>query len=222
MYDKELINKVCKLTFSKEELYGNQTTINYDIEYPFKKYYDINIIIGAINKYLTKEWDDRTLAHWCCTYNWILCGGFHDDLKEDLNPLEEFLKEVISWNLDGLSFFDEDNYLEEDDDMSKLIEYYRNFDYVWQTRNEWSGVYSPIGTYDKINGDQYVLLINEKRKEYIIIFSSHLSNNYKNQNEYLKYTSKNKFIKLIEKTKKEDYSILSWSEEFYYSELNEN
>lgn len=220
MYDKELINKVCKLTFSKEELYRNQTTINYDIEYPFKKYYDMNVIIGAINKYLSKEWDDVTLAHWCCIYNWILRGGFHNDLKEDLNPLEEFLKDVISWDLDGLSFFNEDDYLEED--ISKWIENYRNFDHVWQTRNEWSGVYSPIGINDKINGDQYVLLINEKRKEYIIIFSSHLSNNYKNQNEYLKYTSKNKFIKLIEKLKEEKYSIVNWSEEYYCLELNEN
>ena len=68
------------------------------------------------------------------------------------------------------------------------------------------------------NGHQYVLLINDNLKEYMILFSEHLSNNYKHQNEYLRYTTKNKFVKLVEKLK-EEYKIISCSEEFYYSDL---
>ena len=55
-------------------------------------------------------------------------------------------------------------------------------------------------------------------KEYMILFSEHLSNNYKHQNEYLRYTTKNKFVKLVEKLK-EEYKIISCSEKFYYSDL---
>ena len=69
-----------------------------------------------------------------------------------------------------------------------------------------------------VNGDQYVLLINDKLKEYMILFSCHLSNNYKHQNEYLKYTTKSKFVKLVEKLKGE-YKLISRSEKFYYSDL---
>lgn len=54
--------------------------------------------------------------------------------------------------------------------------------------------------------------------ENMILFSEHLSNNYKHQNEYLKYTTKNKFVKLVEKLK-EEYKIISCSEKFYYSDL---
>ena len=219
MYDKDLIERVCNLTCSKEDVCRDQTTINYDCEYPFRKYYDVNIIIGAINKYITKEWDDQTFAGWCCIYNWILCGGFSKNLKEKLNPLEEYLFEDLSWTLDGLSFFDAEYYFEEsEDEIYEIIEGFKNWNHVWQTRDSWKGVYATIGELDMINGEQYVLLINDNLKEYMILFSGHLSNNYKHQNKYLRYTTKNKFVKLVEKIK-DEYKIISRSEEFYYSDL---
>lgn len=219
MYDKDLIERVCNLTCSKEDVCRNQITINYDTEYPFKKYYDVNIIIGAINKYISKEWDDQTLARWCCIYDWILCGGFSKDLKEELNPLEEYLFEDLSWTLDGLSFFDAEYYFEEsEDEIYEIIKGFKNWNHVWQTRDSWKGVYATIGKYDMLNGDQYVLLINDNLKEYMILFSQHLSNNYKHQNKYLRYTTKNKFVKLVEKIK-DEYKIISRSEELYYSDL---
>ncbi len=219
MYDKDLIERVCNLTCSKEDVCRDQTTINYDCEYPFRKYYDVNIIIGAINKYISKEWDIQTLASWFCKYDWILCGGFSNKLKEDLNPLEQYLCDDLSWTLDGLSFCDCENYFEEPEkEIFALIEDFKNWDHIWQTRDSWKGVYAPIDEYNIINGDQYVLLINDKLKEYMIVFSEHLSNNYKHQNEYLRYTTKNKFVKLVEKIK-DEYKIISRSEEFYYSDL---
>ena len=65
-----------------EEININQTSIEYDLDYPFEKYYNVATIIGAINKYISKEWNHRTLANWCCIYNWILGGGFKEDVKE--------------------------------------------------------------------------------------------------------------------------------------------
>ena len=223
MYDKELIERICKLTCSKEDVCRNQTTINFDSEYPFRKYYDVNIIIKAINKYISKEWDDQTLAGWCCIYNWILCGGFSNDVKEDLNPLEQYLFDDLSWGLDGLSFFDEETYFEESkDEIYEIIESYKKWDHIWQTRDSWKGIYAPIGMFDLTNGNQYVLLVNETLKEYMILFSEgHLSNNYKHQNDYLRYTSRNKFIKLEKHLKKNGYTMLGCSERFYYDDAND-
>lgn len=216
MYDKNLIEKICNLSCTKEELYTNQSTINYDCEFPFKKYYHIDIIISAFNKYLSKEWDEHILARWCCIYMWILRGGFSKNLKEDLNFLEEFLVDTLIWELDSLTFCDE-----REDNIYSIIENFKTLDHVWQTRNSWKGVYATIGEFDLSNGDQYVLLINEELKEYIIIFSTgHLSNNYQHQNEYLRYTTKNKFVKLVEKIKNK-YKNISHSEEYYYSDLND-
>ena len=223
MYDKELIERICNLTCSKEDVCRDQTTINYDSEYPFRKYYDVNIIIKAINKYISKEWDDQTLAGWCCIYNWILCGGFSNDVKEDLNPLEQYLFDDLSWGLDGLSFFDEETYFEESkDEIYEIIESFKNWDHIWQTRDSWKGVYAPIGVFDLTNGDQYVLLVNETLKEYMILFSDgHLSNNYKHQNDYLRYTSRNKFVKLEKHLKNNGYTMLGCSERFYYDNAND-
>jgi hypothetical protein len=52
MYDKELIQRVCNLTCLKEEVVRNQTTIKYDTEHPFKKYYSLSTIKGAIENEL--------------------------------------------------------------------------------------------------------------------------------------------------------------------------
>ena len=60
MYDRELIQKVCALKCSKEEVVRNQTTIKYDTAHPFKTYYNVSTITGAINKYISNEWDDQT------------------------------------------------------------------------------------------------------------------------------------------------------------------
>ena len=81
MYDKELIQKVCELTCSKEDVVRDQTTIKYNTENPFKTYYNVSTLTGAFKKYIANEWDDQTLAHWACIYCWVLCGGFDDNVK---------------------------------------------------------------------------------------------------------------------------------------------
>jgi|GEM_PF-1462409 hypothetical protein len=218
MFDKELIERVCNLSITKKDVCINQEAINYDYEYPFHKYYNVNTIIGAINKYLYKEWDAETLAHWCCIYNWILCGGFHDELKEDLTSLEQFIFDVISWDLDGLSFFDED-YLEEGiSEIYKWIEMYKAWDYILQTRDNWKAMYAMVGENAEFNEDQFVVLINDITKEYMIIHSNHLENGF--EDEFFKYIKENEFISLIEKLNKGEYKIISCSEEWYYSEIS--
>ena len=217
MYDKELIQRVCNLTCLKEELVRNQTTIKYDTEHPFKKYYSLSTIKGAIEKYISNEWDDQTLAHWACIYCWILSGGFGDNLTDDLNSFETFFKNFITWDLDGLSFFSAED--EEPNDMQESIALFEHYDHIWQTRNEWEVVYAMIGPFAKENEDQYALLVNNTKKEYMIMYSDHLKNGY--EDERFHFVSQDEYVALVEQLKKDGYTMLSCSEKYYYMEIND-
>jgi len=217
MYDKELIDKICNLTCKPEEIDIDQTSIKYDSVDSFNKYYNVNTIINAIDKYINKEWNDKTLANWCCLYDWIIEGGCKISANKNLNELEYFIKELISWDLDGLSFFDEE-YLEDDFMFDK--DYFINLDYILKNNNDWKGIYAPIGEYDEMNNNQYALLFNDKLKEYIIIFSNgFLYNNYKHQNDYLRFTTKNRFVNKLNDLKDKNYKLIECDEKEFYDDL---
>lgn len=217
--DEELIKRVCDLTCTKEDVVRDQTTIQYDTEYPFKKYYHVETIIGALNKYISHEWDDQTLAHWACIYNWIINGGFDDHLKEDMNSVEEFLKEVLTWDLDGLSFFSDD-FLEEGEDVSSWFKQYRDLDYVWQTRKNWKGVYIRNESDIEYSCYNYAVLINDTTKEYMIIYFDYFD--WEFEDEDFKHVSDEEFSSLIDELKEKQYNILSYSEESFYSRLSDD
>ena len=219
MYDKDLIMRVCDLSCSKEDVVRNQTTVKYDTHHPFRTYYDVAIIRGALEKFLANEWDDQTLAHWACIYCWILSGGFEEEVTESLNSFERFLKDVITWDLDGLSFFD--GCFEEDPTtcIGDTIALFENYDRIWQNREQWRAVYALIGPYDEHNGAQWVLLINERQKEYMILYSDFLKNGYRDK--FFKPTKAKEFISLAEKLKAEGYTLLSCAEDYYYEELED-
>lgn len=52
----------------------------------------------------------------------------------------------------------------------------------------------------------------------MIIHSDYLENGI--DDEYFKYVSKEEFVNLIEDLKQNNYKILSWAEEWYYLEIN--
>lgn len=217
--DYALIKRVCDLTCSKEDVVRNQTTIKYDPVEPFRKYYHVRAIVGALNKYLDGEWDDLTLSHWACVYNWILCGGFGDEVEENWNRLERFLIDVISWDLDGLSFYDEDY---TDDVLAFVnngVQFYKDWNHIWQTRNGWRGVYAPITKYAEFNGEQYVVLVNDALKEYMIMNGDHLKNGYKDK--YFRYVPNEELIRFVAQLKEQNYRILPCDEEYFYSDISE-
>ena len=79
MYKKELLKKICDISCSSNELDEFVSQINkneYDSDNPFEKYYDVDRLIVAIDKYNSKEIDAKFLAHWMNAYNWIVMGGF--------------------------------------------------------------------------------------------------------------------------------------------------
>ncbi len=55
MYDKTLIEKVCNLTCSEEDLEISLESIKFDIKSPFKKYFNVDTISNAIQKYINNE-----------------------------------------------------------------------------------------------------------------------------------------------------------------------
>lgn len=217
MYDKLLIQRVCSLTCTLEDVVREQTTIKYDNEQPFKKYYNVSSITGAIERYISGEWDDIMLAHWACIYSWILCGGFAKDKIDDLNSFERFFRNFITWDLDGLSFFSAE--ADDERDMEELIRLYKDYDHIWQTRDEWRCVYAMIGQYAKENGDQYVALINDTTREYMIMYSDHLENGY--EDDHFRFVSKKEHLALTSRLKDEGYTLLPCSEDFYYLEAND-
>lgn len=82
-----------------------------------------------------------------------------------MNEFEDLIKEIISWDLDGLSFFDED----EDDMLSRFAEGFIDLDFILKTKDEWKYYCAYIGKNDRHNHDPYVLLVNEKEKKYMLV-----------------------------------------------------
>lgn len=219
MYNKELIDKICNLTCTFDEINIPQDSIKYDTIEPFKKYYSIDIILKAIEKYENKEWSDHHFAHWCCLYDWIICGGFKDNIIEDKNnTIREFIKSTISWDLDGLSFFDEKSYFDEDDEYGvdgwKIQ--FKNLDYILNKVGNLYVFYGPVYEYDLDNAAQYVVLVNDLDKTFIIIYSDFFENGY--EEDKIKYVDKKTHKKMVEDLLNNGYQLISYSEEFYFDE----
>ena len=217
MYNKGFIQRVCTLTCTEKDVIRNISNERFDTDNPFEKYYDFKIIKGAIEKFISNKWDDRMLAHWACAYCWVLSGGSdYCKIVENLNSFESFFRDVINWALDGLSFFDAEY---RENGMYETIQLFENYDHIWQTRDEWNAVYAMVGPYDEHNGEQWVALINDLKKEYILMNTDHLKNGY--EDEYFKFVTAGDFIEFIERLKNSGYNILSCDEESYYEEIND-
>lgn len=227
MYDKQLIEKICNLTCSKKELEISTDSIKYDIESPFKKYFHVETVVNAIQKYLDKEWDETMIARWGNHYNWIICGGFEEHVIEELNSIEDFIKWNISDWLDSLSFFDaikeEEKDIELDEEEMKLDgweEVFRCLDNIFKTSTQWKGFYAKIGPRGEFNDDQFVLLVNDSTKQYMIFHSDFLDNGY--EDEYLKYMTQEEHIKKVREVEQMGYQLISCQEEYYFDEINDN
>lgn len=220
MYNKALIEKICNLTCTEEDVHINQTSISYDTEHPFRKYYNFNTIESAIRKYLNHEWSDYLLSGWACLYSWILSGGFDDSVIEDFNDIEFMIVSTILEDLDGISFFDNSLVEDEDDpvDLNRWIEEFRSLDTVLQSIDSWTPYTSKIGPYTDYNDDRFTLLVNDTNKEYIIIYhffgeSDDYTLNTIDEKEHL-----NKVIAL----KEAGYTLLPHSEDYYFELINDN
>jgi len=168
MFDKNFYQQVFDVTVDKKVLsqfcHEMHTKREFDADNAFEKYYDVQIIEKAIEKYQSGEVNADYLATWANVYNWILCGGF---LKDDGFDKEiYFVQNQISECLDSLSFFEDD----EEYDFYNLDVYrqeflfwdrvYKNFDgyRICMTHGEGS-----ICDVDEI----FLLFINDMDKSFV-------------------------------------------------------
>lgn len=167
MFDKDLFDRICNVTCSWDELKKFVTNIKkkeFDPDTPFEKYYHIDRMICAIEKYQAKEIDAKFLAAWMNAYNWIIMGGFKIKKQDKSVSIRDFLiAEITDW-IDSLAFFDGN------EDIYNLKEYkkrYQVLDSVLQDLERCSGEYAPLG-YD--NHGIIVLIVNDTAKYFIKIY----------------------------------------------------
>ena len=159
MFDKQMYEKICAVTCTVEELDGFVCGINekeFDLDNAFEKYYSLNVILHAIQRYKNKEITDRFLAHWACAYNWIISAGLDFQSATNHQIKEVLAFEISDW-LDSLSFFDE---TEELFDIENYINVFSTLDKIYNNINDWEFEYAPTNEFCEENGDIWVLFIN--------------------------------------------------------------
>ena len=96
MYNKELIERICKAECHYKELEFFCSCLEeheYDIENSFDKYYSIENIFNAIKLYQKGKISDTYLAHWACAYLWILhAESFVDSYYDTLSGFHKSLR----------------------------------------------------------------------------------------------------------------------------------
>ena len=164
MYNKDLFERICNVSCSWDELKEFVTVINekeFDLDNPFEKYYNVDRLISAIEKYQAKEIDAIFLACWMNAYNWIITGGFKIEDKDKSIGLKKFLVwQIVDW-IDSLSFFnvDVDQY-----DLEEYKNIYKVLDSVLQDSDQCSAVFAQHGCDD----DEVVVLISNDSARYFI------------------------------------------------------
>ena len=174
MFDKELFKKICDVSCEFDELKKFTNKIDkkeFDLDNAFEKYYKVERIICAIEKYQAKKIDAEFLAYWSNAYNWIIMSGFKIENGDKSVSLKELLIFEISDWLDGLSFFDGD------DDFYDLEEYKTTFkvlDSVLQDIDSCEAIFAldpdeDDGDYDYYAHDVEVLIKNDNAQYFIKI-----------------------------------------------------
>ncbi len=167
MFNKELFDEICDVHCAWAELEKFVTKIDkneFDLDNPFDKYYNVDRIICAIEKYQSKEIDAKFLADWMDAYNWIIMGGFKIEDEDKSVSLKDFLIWTITDWIDSLTFF------EDSDDYYTLEEYktvFRVLDFVLKDLENCDAEFSQKGHNE---GDVVVLVINRKAKYFIKIW----------------------------------------------------
>lgn len=170
MFDKNLYDKIINASCSFEELKDFVSDIDkkeFDLDNAFEKYYALERILYAINRYEKKEINDEYLACWMNAYNWIIRAGF-----ETVNELASItFQEWVTWEisdwLDSLSFFDGS------DDWFNLDDYKNSFkviDDIYKNINDWECIFAHTAEWGDNDDDVVLLTINNKTKKFVKIY----------------------------------------------------
>ena len=169
MFDKKMYEKIFTVSCTFEELEIFVVDIDkkeFDLDNAFERYYSLNYILLAIQKYKAKQISDKFLAYWACAYNWIISAGLDFQSKTNHKIKEIIAFEISDW-LDSLSFFDED---EEVCDIENYINVFSTLDKIYNSINDWEFEYAPTNEFCDENGDIWLLLINIKGGLFLKLF----------------------------------------------------
>lgn len=160
MHNVELIENICNLVYTNKEKNIRLDKVNYDLNDPFKKYYRLELIINAILKYENKEFSIDELKGWANSYDWIISGGFNEELYEEMienNPLVYYIIASISSTLKSLALINDDDVIYFKNAFTKLDEVLNNID-------SWDFFYSSLDL--ELEEEVSVLIVNEDNKEF--------------------------------------------------------
>ena len=99
MYNKELFEKVLNLTCPSDELEKfceKSDEREYDTDNAFEKYYNVEYVFNAIDRYKNKEISGNYLACWMNAYNRIIMAGFRPNEGNEDVTLSKWIKWEIS------------------------------------------------------------------------------------------------------------------------------
>ncbi len=168
MYDKKMYDGVFNFSLTETQLNIPQDKVKYDTIDSFAKYYDIKLILRAIDMYQHGIITDKHFAHWCCIYDWIIMGGFAQ------KALGSGIRWLLIWNisdiLDGLSFTADEDELYDGDKSS--VEYCREelvaLDEVLSNIDMYQFEHTATSS---INGIIDVLATNQQEKKFLLFGS---------------------------------------------------
>ena len=129
-----MINCECSFDELAEFSVNMSVKKDFDFDDSFNKYYNLDKILMAIEKYLNKTINAEYLAYWANVYNWILMASyfFNDNYS---NSFKQLLRNSISWELDALSFFDSENEKQDKKNLKKFIVDFKILDYLYNKIN---------------------------------------------------------------------------------------
>ena len=163
MYNQELFEKVCNVECSPYELEKFIAAIDkmdFDLESPFEKYYSLDKILNAIQKYQAGEINAKYLANWMSAYNWIIMGGFPIEEQGRIGLREFMMRQLVDW-LDSLSYFENEN-------GRYNLDPYKNvfgvLDLILFDLDLCEAVFAPHGE----NENSVVVLVKNKKAKYFV------------------------------------------------------
>ena len=86
---------------------------------------------------------------------------------------------------------------------------------VYSTINNWMGYYT-LTEYSSVNNDQYILLVNDTDKKFIVIYSDFIDNGYKD--EVLSFVNNDVFKLKVNELQQNNYVVVNYDEELYFKE----
>lgn len=126
----------CECSFDELAEFSVNMSVKKDFDFndSFNKYYNLDKILMAIEKYLNKTINAEYLTYWANVYNWILMASyfFNDNYS---NSFKQLLRNSISWELDALSFFDSENEKQDKKNLKKFIVDFKILDYLYNKIN---------------------------------------------------------------------------------------